>query len=60
MKFNLADAIIALMIAVGALCFVGLIIGICGNSWVCILLCSFGISSAAFVGAGIAGRKDND
>ena len=59
MKFNLVDAIIALMIAVGALCFVGLVIGICWSDWVCVLLCGFGISSAAFVGAGIAGRKDN-
>ena len=59
MKFNFCDAVIALMIAVGSLCAIGLVVSICYSNTSAVIACSFGISSAAFVGAGVAGRKND-
>lgn len=59
MKFNFFEALMALMIAVGSLCAIGLIVSICFGNTNAALACSFGISSAAFVGAGVAGRKND-
>jgi hypothetical protein len=59
MKFNFCDAVIALMIAVGSLSVIGLVISICYSNTSAVIACSFGISSAAFVGAGVAGRKND-
>lgn len=60
MKFNFYDAIIGLMIAVGSLCVIGIVVSICFSNMNAMLACSFGISSAAFVGAGVAGRKNDE
>ena len=59
MKFNFYDAVIALMVAVVSLCAIGLVVSICFGNMNAVLACSFGISSAAFVGAGVAGRKND-